>query len=526
MRFIALLVLASLLALAGCQRDRESESRPSDEASPPAPGTAVQARLLSGDPVVVNVTTDRSRVIRLEPFTLHLTLHVRDLPLPWRGSDPFSLQTRGTEPVLTIPWLVPPPGLESRDGGEWLQQYLSFVPRPHGAGFLGFRVRAGDRPVHSHELIQLLSCDTTFRPEPTWVGAHAVFRLARTFRPVQSGRYEFAPVQFQGDFAVSEGGREPRLVPVDVRGPGVVVQVEEPPEAGRPDTWSGGIDLAGIAARATPTQLAEGEPLILSLIIEGEAGALQAASAVHLAAQAQVFRDFQVVRDDPMGRLQPGKKVFDYVIRPRRAGIDRIPPLGVATFDSARACYRTLRTEPIPLTVTAVEDRDPGQPTPIQGPGGLHPNHTDPSDLADQAIHPVRWWLAVSGLALLYVVVRVAWWGGRRFGVRPGRARRHRLANVRADLARARAAGDSNVVVGAVRHALGEAEAVLAEHRNAGLRGESAAGAEMSGRIAALRDRADAAAFAGGRLSAADVAPLLDEAESFVAQLIHGHRGG
>ena len=88
-----------------------------------------------------------------------------------------------------------------------------------------------------------------------------------------------------------------------------------------------------ISARATPTRLAEGEPLTLSLTVEGEAGALEAVRAVHLAGQALVFRDFQVVRDDPVGRLQPGKKVFDYVIRPRRAGIDRIPRVAVATFD-------------------------------------------------------------------------------------------------------------------------------------------------------------------------------------------------
>ena len=90
-------------------------------------------------------------------------------------------------------------------------------------------------------------------------------------------------------------------------------------------------------------------------------------------------------------------------------------------------------------------------------------------------------------------------------------------------------AGEPDGSVALVRRVLQDVEAVLAERRNAGaagVAGEAAVGAGMSGRIKALRDRADAAAFAGGRLSAADVAPLLDEAESIVAQLIHGHRGG
>ena len=47
-----------------------------------------------------------------------------------------------------------------------------------------------------------------------------------------------------------------------------------------------------------------------------------------------------------------GEKRLEYLLMPTRAGELKVPSISVPTFDPAQAAYRTLRTRPLPLTVT------------------------------------------------------------------------------------------------------------------------------------------------------------------------------
>ena len=140
------------------------------------------------------------------------------------------------------------------------------------------------------------------------------------------------------------------------------MKVESPPAEGRPATFDGAIGQFSIEASASPTLARSGDPIKLIVRVTGN---------------GNLTRLRMPPMEDPTGwKIYPAKdhlegandiatsgtKVFEQVIIPRNASVKEIPPLVLSFYDPESKTYRTIKTQPIPVTVTPgtdiVDDED------------------------------------------------------------------------------------------------------------------------------------------------------------------------
>ena len=181
--------------------------------------------------------------------------------------------------------------------------------------------------------------------------------------------------------------------------PGLVVMVLEPDPEGRPEGYTGGIGTFRVWATARPDTLRVGDPLTVTLYVEGPAG-LEDVGPVALGKQADITRHFRVYEDQPTGEIKQGRKIFVYSVRPLSAEITALPPIAFSYFDVAKEAYRTVRTEPVPLTVTRAEVLDPSEVVVSKSSSGttdlseraegIFANLTDPAGLANERVRAAR----------------------------------------------------------------------------------------------------------------------------------------
>ncbi len=100
--------------------------------------TGTEQRLLVEPPnaqdlVAVELTADRQTVYPTQPFTVTLSIFVKQLPPPFADRDPVAVQRR--PPMLKIPWLTDqelPAALASKE--DWQTWVKGFINR-EGGGF-------------------------------------------------------------------------------------------------------------------------------------------------------------------------------------------------------------------------------------------------------------------------------------------------------------------------------------------------------------------------------------------------------
>jgi hypothetical protein len=123
------------------------------------------------------------------------------------------------------------------------------------------------------------------------------------------------------------------------------------PDAGKPVGFAGTVGDYAIAASIDRKQAGMDDLLTLTVVLDGR-------GAIDMAAPPVVPGDaFDVVgssskvakRDNADGI--GGSKTFEFVLRARRTGKLTLPPVAYAIFDPWKGSYRTLKTEPIALTI-------------------------------------------------------------------------------------------------------------------------------------------------------------------------------
>jgi hypothetical protein len=157
------------------------------------------------------------------------------------------------------------------------------------------------------------------------------------------------------------GGRERRELPV-ATGPRTV-KVRPLPEAGRPADFSGGIGRFRIAAKASPTEVAVGDPLTLEVTVTGE-GSFDRLSLPPLPSGTEwkTYPQSATAKSrDDLGHA--GSKTFEQVIIPERVDVRSVPPRELAYFDPDRGRYERAATQPIALAVRPA----PGGPVAVTG---------------------------------------------------------------------------------------------------------------------------------------------------------------
>jgi len=449
------------------------------------------------DVVVVEVETDRASVYPLQEFTVTLRIRVHKLPGKNDDLDPVLYVN---PPLLRIPWVETPDGLETGTISDWLSPKLSRRDR-------GFRINELHRQSGGFNFFgdqRAAAFDLGGRAE----GDYYVYELARTFRPVRTGRYVFGKVVLKGRFANRLIGRRFTGRDIHTVSEPVVVIVKTPPAAGKPAAFTGGIGRFNVRAAVQPRKVRVGDPMTLTVTVTGR-GNIEEIGPPQLTGFDKEFRVH-----DGTAATRDGARVFTYSLRAARKDVRAVPPVVFAYFDVEHERYVSKATDALPIEVEEAQRLDQSR---IESGGAaasrlrargkeLFDNDSDVTALRDARVRPGRHAMLLAALLLIYIAGSLGIARVQRLRADPALLRRRGAA------ARARrrlADGDDalEVFAGLVADTDGIAEGGLtAREVVARLRVEQ----ETAARVHRLLHDVEGSRFGAGDVPAHGVAALLD----------------
>ncbi|MGA2799257.1 MAG: BatD family protein [Thermoguttaceae bacterium] len=396
------------------------------------------------DIVRMEITAEPISVYPLQPFTVILSISVKELPEPYTNENPVGVQT--SPPELQIPWVDDehlPSGLQPRvNRNRWLMSL-------HSEYAAGFAINNYGKDVAS---IFFGNRQTSYMPEaqnirlPNKSGKMTGYRryqFKRTFIAKNVDQYTFGPVTLKGIFVdgISASGAA-QSKDIYALAKALTVKIKDVPEQGRPETYIGAIGHFQFEADLAPRKARTGDPMTLTLTLSGQ-GSLDRATMPDLAKIPQIAENFKIY--EATEQTKGDQRQFTCSLRPLEAGIKEFPPVAVSYFDVQDEKYVTLTSLPIPIEIEKA-DKLAGRDI-VASPSGLksadkeletrqegiYANITDPGQLSDETIRPERWLAALGGLAGLYaamafIVVRLRRYSGdtvrQRRRSAPGKARR------------------------------------------------------------------------------------------------------
>ena len=128
------------------------------------------------------------------------------------------------------------------------------------------------------------------------------------------------------------------------------LKVKPLPLEGRPEGFAGHIGKYRISAEAEPLEVNIGDPITLRVTLEGPEF-LDNVTLPPLSGMEGFPENFKIPEERAAGQVENGKKVFTQTIRPVSADVSEIPPVRIVSFDTGSGKYRTVKTDPIKLTV-------------------------------------------------------------------------------------------------------------------------------------------------------------------------------
>lgn len=186
------------------------------------------------------------------------------------------------------------------------------------------------------------------------------------YRAVTPGRVVLAPVTVKvplitdvqtrvvrDRFGRAQRANVPTLKEVVLQTKPVVVEVLEPPQAGRPESYCGAISSnLTVTATLDTSVCTAGDPLVLTLDVAGASDA----AAVHppsFEAQVETGGVFRLDTASLKTETLAASRRFSWRVRATKAGTLEFPALAVSYYDLGRRAYVTVRTDAIPLQVKA-----------------------------------------------------------------------------------------------------------------------------------------------------------------------------
>ena len=203
------------------------------------------------------------------------------------------------------------------------------------------------------------------------VGETVLYRLV----PRRAGRLTVGP------FRVRDGLRSGSSRPA-------TIAVENPPVAGRPSAFLGGVGRFEVEARADPFLLRLGQTFSYSIRVTGP-GAYGTIHPPDLERVARCPLAPRVTRLATETVAEPPSRTFRYELRPTRDGGVVLPPVAVAAFDPTLGRYVTKVTEGLPVQVVQVRTFDSGTL--------ILPDDPSPSSVASERLP----WTVIAAVASL-----------------------------------------------------------------------------------------------------------------------------
>ena len=399
----------------------------------PSPTTVIDGRTIRGrvltlevvapqqqDVAVLEVTAEPTAVYPMQSFIVRLTVAVKGLPDHFSDTDPTAVLPQ--PPSLSMPWVADeelPDGIEAKV--PWERWLSPFIRQRGGFAINNIRDRSGGLLGSFFGDVRT----TAFAPKPRRSIREDLrgrkvdyweYTWEREFISAQAGTMQFGPVVLKGTFGTDMDTRG------DLRGQRIYavvqpveVELKEPPEEGRPESYLGAIGRFTATTSLSPTRAKVGDPMTLTLSLRGE-GTLDRAVAPQLDQMAGVTAAFKVY--EATEEAKRDERRFTYSLRPKHAEVQEFPPIAWAYFDVAREQYVTLATEPISLEISPAErlsEREiamarttTGSEQTIEASGdGIFANVTDLNQLRNESVRPDRWFLSLGGMAGVFLVLAV-----------------------------------------------------------------------------------------------------------------------
>jgi hypothetical protein len=326
--------------------------------------------------------------------------------------------------------------------------YMARVLRRPDVGTVSW-VQGLSFPSFRAEWLPGLSAHTRLRKQAT---SYLVYEERRALFPMRPGRLEIPAASLSCALYAPAGG-ERRTIALEV--PASAIEVDEPPQSGRPHSWSGLVGRVEVKLTAEPSTVALGDTVRVTVTLAGD-GNLWAAAAPFGQAPFERSDGAEVFARTPELAFDPGeqlhlRRVFAFELVPRQSGRLRIPSYELSFFDPTLQRFEVSKTEPLVIPVVAQERE------------GLHAFGSDrePSEAARAPVSVEPGEGTVSPFMLGGLVLAVA--SGAALALRRRRARARapdRVSDALRAADRARQSGDAD----AERHALARALRAGLEH--------------------------------------------------------------
>jgi hypothetical protein len=195
-----------------------------------------------------------------------------------------------------------------------------------------------------------------------------VYQLRMTRHPVMAGRIDPGDIRIVVNYPEGVGTqrdlfgrREFTLTgsrPISREASIEPLEIKPLPTEGRPENFTGAVGRFTVRANARPTDAAVGDPITLSYEITDE-NAQAPSDLANLRPPAlrdvDALKEFRIPDDPTTGTVEGRVKVFTETLRPTEPTITEIPAIPFSFFDPSLERYVTVRSQPIPLSVSPSE---------------------------------------------------------------------------------------------------------------------------------------------------------------------------
>ena len=148
----------------------------------------------------------------------------------------------------------------------------------------------------------------------------------------------------------------PAATPVNVSIAPTNLSIRAIPEAGRPADYGGAVGQFEFAVDVRPRELKVGEPVTVSLRLQGAGNIAAALPPSYRDSDAFKAYEARQVGDPPDNAAEGGAKTFEQVVIPRTENLKELPALQFSFFDPGAEEYRTVSAGPFPLVVHPSEN--------------------------------------------------------------------------------------------------------------------------------------------------------------------------
>lgn len=188
--------------------------------------------------------------------------------------------------------------------------------------------------------------------------------------PQMTGKLEIPSITFKGIVvqenpnvdpfeAFFNGGSGYVEVKKDIKAPAITIQVDPLPS--RPANFSGGVGQFTLTATLDKDNVKAGDPVNVRIVVGGT-GNLKLVKQPEI----QLPKDFEKYDPKVSDKTQltsnglSGNMIYDILVVPRNQGNYEIPPLELVYFDTNTKSYKTLKTQPLKLTVDKGDGKSGG----------------------------------------------------------------------------------------------------------------------------------------------------------------------